>query len=44
VALPVLRLAGEPVAALQQQDALAGGGELADERPAARAAAVTMTS
>ena len=37
VGIPVLRLAGEPVAALQQQDALAGGRQLAGQRATARA-------
>src|SRR5207249_3778316 len=32
---PVLRLAGEPVAALEQQDTLARGSEMADEGAAA---------
>ena len=36
---PVLRLARQPVAALQQQDALAGGSEAVHERAAAGAAA-----
>ncbi len=36
---PVLRLAGQPVAALEQQDALARRREVARERAAARAAA-----
>ena len=35
---PVLRLARQPVAAFQQQDALAGGSEPVDQRAAARAA------
>ena len=39
VGLPVLRLARQPVAALEQQDALARRGEVADERAAAGAAA-----
>ena len=33
---PVLRLAGQPVAALEQQDALTRGGQVAGERAAAR--------
>ena len=36
--LPVLRLAGEPVAALEQQDALARRGEMANQRAATGAA------
>ena len=39
VRLPVLRLAREPVAALEQQDAQARGRQVADERAAARARA-----
>src|SRR5947209_14238742 len=39
VGAPVLELAREPVAALEQQDALAGRGELVHERAAARAGA-----
>ena len=37
--VPVLGLAGRVTAALEQQDALAGGGEAVGERPAARAGA-----
>jgi hypothetical protein len=36
---PVLRLARQPVAALEEQDPLARRGKAVDERPSARAAA-----
>ena len=39
VCRPVRRLTGQPVAALEEEDSLAGGGEVARERPSSRAGA-----
>jgi hypothetical protein len=44
VRAPVRGLAGQPAAALEQQDALAGRGQAADERAAAAPLPITMTS